>query len=152
VQVGYRKAGWYNFDFINRLASEDYFYEGGASARRIIPGLQALASGDTVHLVPALGLTAVKVETESLLLLVADPASQGGDNVAWTFALTPTGPENCRLATRFRMRLSGGFAAGIAAAIVNDLGGATIQQPAMLAGLKRRAEAAYRKSDRPLRH
>lgn len=28
VQMGYRRAGWYNLDFINWLAGKDYFYEG----------------------------------------------------------------------------------------------------------------------------
>lgn len=140
VQVGYRRAGWYNLDGINRLAGADYFFEGGASARRIVPELQGLAVGDKVHLVPPLGMTVVELTPPRSLVLVADPAARGGDNVAWTFAVEPRPDGGSRLYSRFASRTPGPAAVQALMAFINDFGGATIQQPAMLWGLKLRAE------------
>ncbi len=42
VQVGYKRAGWYNIDAINRLAAEDFFIDGKGSSWRIVPELQDL--------------------------------------------------------------------------------------------------------------
>jgi protein-S-isoprenylcysteine O-methyltransferase Ste14 len=145
VQVGYRRAGWYNIDAINRLAGKDYFRDPRGSAVRIMPELQDLKEGDKVFIVPVLGFDVVKMERDRLLLLVGDPAKKGGaDNVAWCYSLTPRGEGSCRLVTRFRSSSSGGPLMGLANAIINYLGGATIQQPAMLWGLKRRAERTWR--------
>lgn len=140
VQVGYRRAGWYNLDGINRLAGADYFFEGGASARRIIPELQGLAVGDKVHLVPPLGMAVVELVPPRSLVLVADPGHKGGDNVAWTFAVAPRPDGGSRLYSRFASTTQGPPAIQALMAFINDFGGATLQQPAMLWGLKLRAE------------
>lgn len=140
VQVGYKRAGWYNLDGINRLAGADYFFEGGASARRIIPELQGLAVGDKIHLVPPLGMTVVELAPPRSLVLVADPDHKGGDNVAWTFALAPRPEGGSRLYSRFASTTPGPPVLQALMAFINDFGGATIQQPAMLWGLKLRAE------------
>lgn len=145
VQVGYRRAGWYNVDAINRLAAPDYFFEGNASATRIIPELQTVASGTTIDLAPGLSLTVVAVDPPHTLLLVADPSARAGEmNVVWCYRLIATGPASTRLITRFRTVFPGGVGAGLGFGIVNEIGGALIQQPAMLHGIKVRAEAAYR--------
>jgi hypothetical protein len=52
IQVGYKRAGWYNWDFINRLAADNYFYENDRSADRVIPELQNLNQGDKISIVP----------------------------------------------------------------------------------------------------
>jgi protein-S-isoprenylcysteine O-methyltransferase Ste14 len=148
VQVGYRKAGWYNFDAINRLAAPDYFHEPGGSARRIIPEFQDLAPGDKVFLVPQLGMTVVEALPGRSLVMAADPGRKGGDNVAWSYSISPRGEGGCRLVTRFLVSVpasgagAGGMLMGLIGDLVNSLGGATIQQPAMLWGIKRRAESA----------
>lgn len=143
IQVGYKRAGWYNVDAINRLVGPEYFRDPRGSAVRIVPELQDLAVGDKIYLVPQLGMTVVRADPATALVLIGDPSKRGGDNVAWTFAITPRGDEACRLVVRFRSQAVSGFLLGLAGAVVNDLGGATIQQPAMLWGLKRRAERTF---------
>ncbi len=141
VQIGYKRAGWYNIDLVNRLADPDYFYDGRGSALRIIPGFQSPREGDKIHLVPALGMTIVKLEVPRLLVLVAEPDKLGGNNVAWTFAVEPLPNGKSRLLARFRIRMGEDFGSRAAAWFMNDIAGATIQQPAMLWGLKLRAES-----------
>ena len=45
VQVGYKRAGWYNYDWLNRLMGAGDFVDGHRSARRIVPQLQNLKVG-----------------------------------------------------------------------------------------------------------
>ncbi len=141
VQIGYKRAGWYNIDLVNRLADPNYFHDGKSSALRIIPEFQYPREGDKIHLVPALGMTIAKAEVPRLLVLVAEPDKLGGNNVAWTFSVEPLPNGRSRLLARFRMRIGDDFGSRVAAWFMNDLAGATIQQPAMLWGLKLRAES-----------
>lgn len=141
VQVGYRRAGWYNIDAVNRLAAPDYFIDGRGSSVRIHPELQDLRVGDTIFLVPVLGMQVTRLEPARLLLLVGDPAHpESENNTSWTYSLTPLGEGACRLVVRFRSASPGDFISVLAWGLVNEVGGAMLQQPAMLAGLRRRAE------------
>ena len=144
AQVGYRRAGWYNVDAINRLAGPDYFYEGNGSAARIIPELQTVALGDTIALAPGAELKVAALEAERLLVLAGDPTGVSENNVAWTFELIPVGADSCRFVSKFRAVFPGGLSAELLNGFVNLIGGAIIQQPAMLQGIRKRAEAAYR--------
>jgi protein-S-isoprenylcysteine O-methyltransferase Ste14 len=168
VQVGHKRAGWYNVDAINRMADPNYFYEGGRSARRIIAELQQLDVGERIHLVPQLGLTVVQAMPERRLLLVGNPdAPEAASNAVWLFELQPLAPAaparpaaaagslnadnahaardaaGTRLIVRFQSTFPGGLLARILNGFVNEIGGAIIQQPAMLHGLKARAEKAH---------
>lgn len=146
VQVGYRRAGWYNVDAINLLASPDYFLEGRSSARRIVPELQDLAIGDLVELAPGVGLSVVRLEPPRLLVLAGNPEDpEAESNAAWTFALSPDGKGGTRLVTRFRSAFPGGLGAELLNGFVNVVGGAVVRQPAMLAGLESRAERAAKR-------
>ena len=80
VQVGYRRAGWYNIDAVNRLAAPDYFIDGRGSSTRIHPELQDLKVGDSIFLVPALGMQVTALEPGRLLVLVGDPAHPESEN------------------------------------------------------------------------
>lgn len=141
IQVGCRKAGWYNVDAINRLAAPDYFIDGRSSSVRIHPELQDLAEGDKIFLVPQMGMTVVRLERPSLLVLSGDPEHPEAEgNVSWAYAIVPRGPDACRLVTRFQGDLPAAFLPRLAFSIVDDLGGAMLQQPAMLRGLRWRAE------------
>jgi protein-S-isoprenylcysteine O-methyltransferase Ste14 len=145
IQAGYKRGGWYNVDAINRLAGPDYFLDPRGSAMRIVPELQGIKEGDRIFIAPVLGFTVAKLDPPSLLLLVGDPKVKGGkDNAAWCFYLEPKGAEACRLVVRFHSSSSAGFPLSLAMAVVNDLGGAALQQPAMLWGLKRRAERSWK--------
>jgi len=145
VQVGYKRAGWYNIDAINRMAAKDYFIDGTGSSRRIVLELQNLQAGDRIDLGPGLGFTVDRLEKPSLLVMGGDLENpMNPDNAAWTFAISPTGIDSCRLVTRFRMPEPSGFAARMAGALIGTIGGAIIQQPAMFAGIRSRAEQAAR--------
>ncbi len=145
VQVGYKRAGWYNFDAINRLAGKDYFIEGSGSARSIHPELQGIRKGDKIFLVPQLGLEITELEENSLLVMQGDPLHPEAEyNVAWTYLLKPEPDGSTRLITRFRGTYPPGFVSTLANSMVNVVGGAIIQQPAMLRGLADRAEKAHR--------
>ncbi len=142
VQVGYRRAGWYNVDAINRLAADDYFIDGKGSSTRIHPELQGLAVGDTIYLVPkVVSLKVVDLEPARLLAMAGDPdRPDAPSNASWTYVIAPQGTDRCRLVVRFRSRFPDGFVSVLANGIFNQFGGAMLQQPAMLQGLKWRAE------------
>ncbi len=153
VQVGYRRAGWYNIDAVNALAAADYFYEGGGSARRLIPELQDLRPGDSIAIVPAQAFEVLEAVPGRRLLLAGGlprnpdggfrPApAREGMAVTWLFEILPTGPDSCRLVSRFRTGFEGGMGIGLLFGIVNELGGALLQQPAMFHGLRVRVEGA----------
>lgn len=145
VQVGYRRAGWYNVDAINRLAAPDYFIDGRGSSTRIHPELQDLAVGDTIFLVPVLGMSVTALEPARLLVLVGDPAHPDAEsNSSWSYLIEPRGEDSCRLVVRFRAAYPGDFVSVLAWGIINEIGSAMLQQPAMLAGLRWRAERSAR--------
>ena len=129
VQVGYRRAGWYNIDAINRLAAKDYFIDGRGSSWRIVPELQNLEAGDRIDLVPGLGFTVARLEKPYLLVMGGDLENpMKADNAAWTFMIVPTGEDSCRLISRFRMPVPTGVGARLASDLVGIIGGAIIQQ------------------------
>ncbi|MFZ5351147.1 MAG: hypothetical protein ACOZCL_00335 [Bacillota bacterium] len=141
-QVGYKKAGWYNIDWINGLAVKDFFYEGGKSADRIIPELQDLKAGDTIHINPYVGFPVIELEDKGHMLMAA--AEDGKTTVTWLFQLEEIDTDTTRLITRWKnLKLSEGFS-GIIMNIISEVGGPLIQQPVMLRGLKKRAEAEYK--------
>lgn len=146
VQVGYRRAGWYNIDAINRLVGPDYFIDGHGSSNRIHPQLQDLQVGDGVSLVPGITFDVTALERNRYFVIgkgldegIArdDPAFY---NVSWVFHLTSVSESSTRLVTRFRVEFNGGFVKNFWNYFVNDLGGAMLQQPAMLYGVKKRSE------------
>lgn len=145
VQVGYRRAGWYNIDAINRLVGPEYFIDGGHSSTRIHPELQDLKVGDKIFLVPVLGMTVTDLEPARLLVMAGDPSNPDAEsNACWTYVLEPRGPGASRLVVRFRSAHPPGFLWALVNGLVNEIGGAMLQQQAMLAGIRARAEGAAR--------
>ena len=146
IQVGYQRAGWYNVDWINGMI-KGYFYEGGRSANRIIPEFQTLAQGDIIKIVPEMGFVVSEIkETETLLLLGYEPGSKQDATPlisTWVFTLEEREPGAARLVTRFKTKYPDALGLKIMMAVVNEAGGAGLQQPAMLRGLKRRAEVEF---------
>jgi protein-S-isoprenylcysteine O-methyltransferase Ste14 len=143
VQVGYRRAGWYNIDAINRLAGKDYFFEGGCSADRIIPELQGLKEGDSINLAGPVGFEVYSLVKERTLL-IGSAGNSSPAKASWIFNLTPSSDSRTRLVVRFRTDFQGGFGVFLANDIVNFLGGAMLQQQAMFTGLSRRAVDLWR--------
>jgi protein-S-isoprenylcysteine O-methyltransferase Ste14 len=144
VQVGYKRAGWYNIDAINRLASPSYFIDGNSSSTRIHPELQDLKLGDTIFLVPALGMTVAQLQPARDLVLVGDPSNPDAQsNACWAYRLDPLGANASRLVVRFRSTYPDGVVWVVVNMMINEIGGAMIQQPAMLAGIRWRAEKSF---------
>jgi protein-S-isoprenylcysteine O-methyltransferase Ste14 len=134
------------------------WYEGGGSARRIIPELQDLAAGDSIAIVPAQVFTVLELVPARRLLVAgglsrkpdgdyAPAPAREGFAVTWLFELLPTGPDACLLVSRFRTAFGGGLGIGLIFGVVNELGGAMLQQPAMFYGINERAAGPERKSD-----
>lgn len=148
-QVGYRRAGWYNLDWINGLI-KDYFYEGGKSADRVIPELQRLTQGDMIYIVPDFGFQVEKLaEAEQLLLVGYEPGKNKTTAPVintWVYTLEEVDAGTTRVLTRFKTKYPREFGMKLMMAIINEAGGAGLQQPAMLKGLKKRAEAEYKKT------
>ena len=146
VQVGYQRAGWYNWDFINRMADPNYFYEGDRSANRIIPELQQLREGDKLFLTPQLGMDVEKLQPNETLILT------GRDNerylVVWTYWLQDLGNDNTRLLVRWTSNQNEGPGLKVFNFLIIEPGGAGIQQSQMLQGIKARAQLEFQQKQK----
>ena len=141
IQVGYKRAGWYNWDFINGAFVKDYFYENNKSADRIIPELQNLKQGDKIYLAPPIGLDVSELNENSSMLLTSN--EKGKYMVAGSYMLKELDVDKTRLYVRWTSDLPGGIALKLLNLLITEPGGAGIQQSQMLKGIKQRAEADY---------
>jgi protein-S-isoprenylcysteine O-methyltransferase Ste14 len=149
AQVGYRRAGWYNIDVINRSLAPDFFLDGKRSSAVIHPELQDLREGDELAIHPLLSFPIVRLEPGRTMVLAkgTDAAVPRGPDfmaVVWTFSLVPIDGETTRLVVRYRTGFAPGPLMGFVTWLFTDIGGAMLQQPAMLWGLRTRAERSYR--------
>jgi hypothetical protein len=111
VQMGFGRAGWYSYDWVERVIGAGDFAEGG-SARSVLPQFQQLAIGDSVPLSAEGGLTAAVVDPSRALVLrmamnvLSSAPARDGDRVVlnwtWAFVLIPVGASSCRLLARVR--------------------------------------------------
>ncbi len=134
----YQRAGWYNLDFINRLAAKDYFYENNQSAERIIPELQDLEIGDAIYILPDNGMVVTELVEEEHLLLIQSEDTQ--IILVWTFMLLEVDNDTTRLCVRWTSEESDDVVSKIMDIIITEPGGIGIQQWQMLKGIKKRAE------------
>jgi hypothetical protein len=139
VQVGYKRGGWYNWDFINGTFIKDYFYENNKSADRIIPELQGLKQGDKIYLAPPIGMEVTELEPYKHMLLTGKEGEKY--IVAWSYTLKELDKDRTRLCVRWSSAINDGFAARLVDLFITEPGGAGIQQSQMLRGIKQRAEA-----------
>jgi hypothetical protein len=139
VQVGYKRAGWYNWDFINRLSSKNYFYENNKSSDRIIPELQNLKEHDQIYLTPVIPMDVYELKKNETMVLTGN--KNGKYLVTWTYYLRELSADRTRLIVRWNSRLGEGFMFNLINKIIIEPGGAGIQQSLMLKGIKKRAEA-----------
>lgn len=102
AQLGYRRAGWYNFDFINRLMKAADFADGHRSSDRIIPELQNIDPGDKVFIAPAIGLTVLEAEPARKLVMFLGGGDGGG--FSWVYVLKPLENHKTRLMIRYRIK------------------------------------------------
>ena len=89
VQLGYGKAGWYSYDWIDNDFKE--------SARRVLPEFQSLAVGDKILMMPTMGFEVRSiVEHEAIVSVLEDGST------SWCLALYPEGDQKTRLVSRWR--------------------------------------------------
>jgi hypothetical protein len=88
-----------------------------------------------------MGMTVVELEENELLVLAGNPADpEARQNAVWTYQLFSPRPETTRLIVRFSSTFSGGPGAAVLNGIINEIGGAILQQPALFRGIERRVE------------
>lgn len=143
IQVGYQRAGWYNWDFINRWAADDYFYKGNSSADKIILELQDLSKNDKISILPDNSLNVEEIQKDDYLLLTA----KENDNyiITWLYKLISLQDDQTRLIVRWKSDIGEGFLFDLMNYVITEPGGAGIQQWEMLKGIKERAERDYNK-------
>jgi len=157
VQIGYKRAGWYSYDFLHRLmrvaGSVD---DDRRSAKRIIPELQRLEVGDSVEIAPGMGFTVVAIEPgRALVLHVAldmrtwrpfDPAGTTPDAYlkgSWVWLLDEIDQRTTRLIVRTRYDYNPSLLNALMMRVLIGPGGSVMERKTLL-GIQQRAEAAAR--------
>lgn len=143
VQIGYKRAGWYSYDGLERLAQAADFVDGHTSARRIVPELQQVQVGDTIRIVAQPGpfFTIAALEPGRVLVL------RGGDGtdpnppaeISWVFVLEESGGVT-RLLVRQRLDYKPGVGHWLMWHFTEPLN--FLMERKMLKGIKLRAEQA----------
>jgi hypothetical protein len=128
TQIGYGRAGWYSYDWIDNDARR--------SAERIVPELQHITVGDKIPMLPGMG-PRVRAMEPGRFLLAGD--EEGG---TWCLMLAPFGEGCTRLVSRWRQhwRLTPATVFWI---LLSDPG-AFLMERKMLKGIKQRVERAGR--------
>jgi hypothetical protein len=140
VQIGFRRAGWYSYDFLEAAAGAGDFAEGH-SASYVHPELQTLVPGDVILMSPWTGYQVAEVNPGRALVLSSTGfAGALMPRSTWVFVLEPDGGRT-RLLVRGRSEpnprdpVEWGFNHLIEAPHF-------IMERRMLLGLKERAERA----------
>ncbi len=105
VQMGYGRAGWYNYDIISRCMGMADYVGGWRSSRWIVPELQNLQVRDRVRLSKHKGYIVTDIQANKLLVLFG----KGVRNLhSWVYVCVPTDNGlKTRLIVRHRNKYSG---------------------------------------------
>lgn len=127
VQMGFGRAGWYSYDWIDNL--------GRPSAEEILPEMQRLEVGDLIPMSPdqKMGVWVKDFETHQWMLWWD---KKGG--TTWCWGLYPKNEGYTRLITRVRIKYNW-FSPSIFFCLLMDVGDIIMMRKCML-GIKRRAE------------
>ncbi len=153
VQIGYKRAGWYTYDFLHRLVGiAGCVDDERRSAKRIIPELQDLGVGDVIEIAPGMGYAVVGLEPEQTLILQSildtgkwesvssdDPLPEKYLQSSWVWFLEEINENTTRLIVRVRSDYSPGILSILSTRFPNALG-RLLMQPRTLRVLKQRAE------------
>lgn len=164
VQIGYKRAGWYTYDFLHRLVGiAGCVDDERRSAKRIIPELQGLAVGDVIEIAPGMGYTVVGLEREQALILESTLDASKWESVSsdgqlperylrstWVWFLEEVDKETTRLIVRVRSDHSPGILSMISTRLPNAVG-RLLMQPRTLRVLKQRAERGGSRENHVLR-
>jgi hypothetical protein len=153
VQIGYKRAGWYTYDFLHRLVGiAGCVDDERRSAKRIIPALQDLGVGDVIEIAPGMGYAVVDLEREQALILQMildttrwesvssdDPLPEKYLRSSWVWFLEEIDQKTTWLIVRVRSDHSPGILNVLSTRFPNALG-RLLMQPRTLRVLKQRAE------------
>jgi hypothetical protein len=134
VQIGFGRAGWYSYDLLDNL--------GHRSAERLIPELQHLGVGDLVPLGPGKNSGMRVKDFEIGRWVVWWDAKLR--LTSWTWQLTPMPDGTTRLVTRVRSRTTWRHSSTAVWRVLSEVADFPMMRRCLL-GIKRRAEAAYRR-------
>lgn len=125
-QMGYGRAGWYSYDFIDHL--------GKPSSWSILPEFQNLKVGDDIPFTPWnwLGMRVLAIEENHMIW---QDRQDGG---TWLWFLEATDENHTRLITHRRVRYKW-FSAWVVYLLVQDVADIIMMRKCML-GIKARAE------------
>jgi len=126
VQIGFRRAGWYGYDWVDNL--------GRHSSERVIPELQHVEPGDHIPMSPWTYLVVKAFEADRWMLWI-NPEGTG----TWCWGLYAVDERRTRLVTRMRSRYHWRSPLLIGDLLVDMFD--IIFMRACLLGIKRRAEA-----------
>lgn len=140
VQVGLHRAGWYNYDLINRMMGAANYYGGHRSADKILPQFQDLKVGDEVFLAPELGMKVHSLKPNEYLVLNLGEEPVSG--FVWTYYLNRLDRQKTRLVIRYRMKFPPGPMGWLMFRVSEPA--TFLQERAHILGIKRRAENEMR--------
>jgi len=147
-QMGQHRAGWYGWDWFYRATGSADFVDGRFS-ERIVPELQGVQVGDTIHINDMVAYEVVRADPGEAFVMVAGtltadhlgtgsvPETWSENSMAWV--LRPTAAGGTRLILRMR---ADGSESGFARWVWNgplNFGGALFSRKTMI-GIKRTAE------------
>lgn len=139
VQMGYRRAGWYSYDWIDN---------DGIYVDRIIPELQQIAVGDMMLTDSISGFRVEAIEpARSLVLMIHGEAMRLDMDITSVLVLVPIDPEHTRLILRARAAFRG-LREMLWGMLLFDAGDFVMMRK-MLLGIKARAEAYARSNRQP---
>ena len=126
VQLGYGRAGWYSYDWIDN----DFH----SSADRVLPEHQRLEVGDRILMMPNMGFEVQAVDPpHSIVSLLEDGST------SWCLALYPLDDERTRLVSRWRPRFERSLATFVMTLLVEP--GTFVMEQKMLRAIRDRAES-----------
>jgi len=127
VQIGYGRAGWYSYDWIDN--------DFKASAREVLPEYQDLAAGDKILMMPAMGFVVKSIDEDRSIVSVLEDGS-----TSWCLALYPADDGGTRLVSRWRPKFDVTPATVAMTALAEP--GTFIMEQKMLRTIRARAEAS----------
>jgi hypothetical protein len=87
VQIGFRRGGWYSYDWIDN--------DGKPSVDRIVPALQRLRVGDRIEMFPGFGPVVREIVPNQYI-------ASSGETDTWCLLVEPVARRRTRLISRWR--------------------------------------------------
>jgi hypothetical protein len=125
VQIGYGKAGWYSYDWIDN--------DFKPSADHVLPEYQDLQVGDKILMMPNMGFVVGSVDEERSIVSVLEDGS-----TSWCLGLYPNPAGGTRLVSRWRPKFDVTPATVAMTALAEP--GTFIMEQKMLRSIRDRAE------------